>query len=86
MITTLRCLLGLPIEPATRMTRDAVLAVAREAARSAGISDDLSATSVLRRRGRTLWIVATPTTGSGSTIEIDDATGVAAPPERWGIR
>jgi hypothetical protein len=86
MFALLRRLLFGPPTPATRMTRDEVLALAAKAAEAARINRTLGVATVRRIDGRLTWIVSTATKGSGWSMSIDDATGEAGPVKRWGIR
>lgn len=86
MMDALRRLLGVPREPVTRMTRTEALATAQRAAAAAGLDEELSMAVVRRDDSRLLWVVSTPTAGSGWSVEIDDATGDVGSPERWGVR
>ncbi len=38
------------------------------------------------RGSATIWVVGTPTVGSGLIVEIDDATEAALNVRRWGLR
>ncbi len=73
-------------EPLTRLTREAAVAAAETAARAAGIDQRLEMTRVRRNGDRIEWLVGTATVGSGVTVVVDDATGIAGPVERWGVR
>ena len=86
MIDVLKRLLGVAIEPTTRMTQEEVVVIAQRAAAGSGLVDDLTTTSIVRQDGRLTWIVATPTVGSGRTVAVDDATGVASLANDWGVR
>ena len=68
------------------MTREEALTLAEQVVNDAGISEQLTVAMVRKEGDRLLWVVGTPTVGSGWTVEIDDATGTAGSVQNWGIR
>ena len=81
-------LLGYAPEPAHRLSREAALSLARTEVSRDGALDPatLQTTQVIEREGRTVWLVATPTVGSGTCVVVDDATGDILGIEFWGKR
>ena len=65
MIAAFRRLFGQTEEPVTRMTRDEALAAAADAASAAGMDKELTMAVVRKEGERLLWMVGTPTVGSG---------------------
>lgn len=86
MIDDVRHFLGVPKEPSARMTREEAFASARQVASAAGLNAELNMANVRREGIRMFWVVGMPTVGSGWTVEIDDATGVAGELQSWGVR
>ena len=86
MIERLRRMFRRPEEPVTRLAREDALQIAKQDAAAAGLAEELTMTTVRKEGDRLLWVVGTPTVGSGWTVEIDDATGMAGPATRWGTR
>jgi len=86
MFTLLRRALFGPPTPATRMTRDDVMALAATAAEAARINRALCVATVRRIDGRLTWSVSTATKGSGWSVSIDDASCEVGPVKRWGVR
>jgi hypothetical protein len=84
-----RWLLGLPpprpVLP-TRMTADEVRNTAKAALYATGCPFELMKPLPRRAGERLLWTVDSATIGSGWRVEVDDATGVAGPVSRWGVR
>jgi hypothetical protein len=78
-------LLG-PRAPVGRLDRERVLEIARAAAAGYPGSDRLSMTILHSRGNAKIWVVGTPTVGSGLDVEIDDATEAVLSVRRWGLR
>lgn len=86
MIEALRRLFGRTEEAVTRLTREEALTLAKKAAAAANVTEELTMSMVRKKGDRLLWVIGTPTVGSGWTVEIDDANGMVGPVQRWGVR
>jgi hypothetical protein len=80
-------LLG-PDPPQGRLDRERVLEIARAAAAAAGYPEaaELWTTDLQTRGSAKIWVVSTPTIGSGLGVKIDDATEAVLSVRRWGLR
>jgi hypothetical protein len=78
-------LLG-PRAPVGRLDRERVLEIARAAAAGYPGAAELSMTILQTRGNAKIWVVGTPTVGSGLDVEIDDATEEVLSVRRWGLR
>jgi hypothetical protein len=72
--------------PVGRLDRERVLEIARSAAAGYPGADRLAMTILETRGSATIWVVGTPTVGSGLIVEIDDATEAILSVRRWGLR
>jgi hypothetical protein len=59
----------------TKLSHDAVLAIARRAAANESLAEDLALMRLEQRAGRTIWIVSSATVGSRLHVTIDDSSG-----------
>lgn len=76
-----------PCDPQpTRMTAQAAAALAEATAKLEKLPFGFMEPQVREVGGRLIWRVDSATIGSGWRIEVDDATGVAGPVTRWGMR
>jgi hypothetical protein len=78
-------LLG-PDPPQGRLDRERVLEIARAAAAGYSGAAELWTTDLQIRGNAKIWVVSTPTIGSGLGVEIDDATEAVLSVGRWGLR
>ena len=78
-------LLG-PRVPVGRLDRERVLEIARAAAAGYRGADRLAMANLQTRGNAQIWVVGTPTVGSGLIVEIDDATEAVLSVRRWGLR
>jgi hypothetical protein len=78
-------LLG-PDLPQGRLDRERVLEIARAAAAGYREAAELWTTDLQVRGSAKIWVVSTPTIGSGLGVEIDDATEEVLSVGRWGLR
>ena len=78
-------LLG-PRAPVGRLDRERVLEIARAAAAGHPEADRLAMSNLQTRGSAKIWVVGTPTVGSGLIVEIDDATEAVLSVRRYGLR
>lgn len=69
--------------PATRLTQEQALQLARAVAGRADVSGELEVLDVRTINGRLCWVVGTATKDAGWSVTIDDATGAAGHPQVW---
>ena len=72
-----------PMRPSCRLTETEALQIARN---ELGDATPLYVTGIARTERGIEWQIGTATVGSGTTISIDDATGVVIEQGRWGVR
>ena len=75
-----------PAPAPTRLSRDAVLAIARSATANDPLAEELALVTLEQRAGRAIWIVASATVGTSLHVSIDDASGEVLEKQYLGVR
>jgi hypothetical protein len=75
-----------PAAPQGRLDRERVLEIARAAAAGYPEAAELAMANLQTRGSAKVWIVGTPTVGSGLIVDIDDATEAVLSVGRFGLR
>jgi|GEM_PF-4399821 len=71
---------------ARRLTEKEAVAIANEAGNKANIPQRFVLAHKSDNNGRPTWTISTAVMGLNWSIEIDDETGQATVPRKWGVR
>ena len=73
-------------EMTTGLTAEQACAIAENEVKGSDWAGQMTMSTTERRDEKLVWIIGSPTVGSGMTVTIDDASGTVISCGTWGVR